>query len=168
MRSEGADPRSCRSEPGDHGGWTPVPKSLRDGADQRVLQGGQACRTRTCRVALRYRESGVGVLGSNTKRAGVARLQAGSTLEGVRPTDTTATGNSRQPRSPGEGTWFPYLLPCRWTSYIATLHVCQGQPAAVCGGDSCSPRQHILYLRAHGSRPYAAAPTTSICGMARR
>src|SRR5687767_14154687 len=30
-----------------------------------------------------------------------------------------------------------------------------------------SPRQHILYLRAHGSRPYPAAPTTSICGIAR-
>jgi hypothetical protein len=38
----------------------------------------------------------------------------------------------------------------------------------VCELPGDSPRQHILDLRAHGSRPSPAAPTTSICGMARR
>jgi hypothetical protein len=72
-----------------------------------------------------------------------AQLQAGSTAEEVLP---YRHYYSRE-QQPGEGTWFLYLPPCRWTSYTAPRHGCQGQPPAPCGGD---PRRSRRSARARG------------------
>jgi hypothetical protein len=72
-----------------------------------------------------------------------ARRQAGSTAEDILP----YRHNCSREQQPGEGTGFPYLLPCRWTSYIAPRHGCQGQPAAPRGGD---PRRSRRLGRARG------------------